>query len=193
LYISQPVNPTPKGRINLAQELQAISALCATKWFISLVAVLAEYTRLGKNVQNLLVLSNGDPIPNDLTNHSWDTWVKFYARNPYVQANFAANLLQVHRKSPMKEENSSLLIHLESINKEDEELSSLGGEDEFNKLQLDRCIEVLQIKRKEMDTGKKSMDLLTLVASKVVQPMDTPLAERLIWLQRSRHPWLSLS
>ena len=104
-----------------------------------------------------------------------------------------ANFLEAHRKIPLREENSSLFACLDSINKEDEELSSLGGEDEFNKLQLDRCIEVLQIKRKEMDTGKKSMDLLTLVASKVVQPMDTPLAERLIWLQRSRHPWLSLS
>ena len=78
-----------------------------------------------------------------------------------MQANFAANLLEVHRKSPLREEKSSLFAHLDSINEEDEELGSLGGETEEDKLQLDRYIEVLQIKRKEMDLVKKSPDLLT--------------------------------
>jgi len=82
------------------------------------------------------------------------------------------------RKSPQREENSSLFAHLDSINKEDEELSLLGGENKTNKLQLGRYIEVLQIKRKEMDTGKKSLDLLTLAANKLVWPMDAPLAEK---------------
>jgi len=80
-------------------------------------------------MQNLLVLGN---LFKDMINCSWATWVnEFYTRNPHllrdallhVQANFTANLLKVHRKSPMKEENSSLFSHLESINKKDEELS----------------------------------------------------------------------
>ena len=64
-----------------------------------------------------------------------------------------ANFLEAHRKIPLREENSSLFACLDSINKEDEELSSLGGKNETDKLQLDRYIEVLQIKRKEMEMG----------------------------------------
>jgi len=37
---------------------------------------------------------------------------------------------------------------------------------------------VLQIKRKEMDTGKKSTDLLTSAANKLIFPTDTPSAEK---------------
>jgi len=110
----------------------------------------------------------------------------FYTRNPHllkdppphIQANFVANFLKVHRKSPLREKNSSLFTHLDSLNKEDEELSSLGGKNETYKLQFNRYIEVLQIKRKEMDMCKKSLDLLTLAANKLVQPMDTPLAKK---------------
>jgi len=77
----------------------------------------------------------------------------------------------------MKEENSSLFAHLDQ---EDEEIGLLGGEDEFNKLQLNRYIEVLQIKRKDMDMGKKVMDLATFVPGTAVQLMDAPSAERLM-------------
>jgi len=52
------------------------------------------------------------------------------------------------------------------------------GENKTDKLHLDRHIEVLQIKRKEMDLGKKSSDLPTLAANKLVWPMDAPLAEK---------------
>src|SRR5882724_5169140 len=41
--------------------------------FLSSCPILAKYTQLGKvsrNVQNLLILGNGDPIPNDLMNRS---------------------------------------------------------------------------------------------------------------------------
>src|SRR5882724_7508768 len=141
--------------------------------FLSSCPILAEYTWLGKvsrNVQNLLVLSNGDPIPNDPMNHLWAAQVNnFYSRNPHLlkdpplhmQANFAANLLKVQKKSPLREEKSSLFTRWDSINEEDEELGSLGGETEEDKLQLNRYIEVLQIKRKEMDLVKKSPDLPT--------------------------------
>ena len=116
-------------------------------------------------------------------NCSWAAWVDaFYSnphllkvRPPHIQANFAANLLKVHKKSPLREEKSSLFTHLDSINEEDEELSLLGGEIKDDKLQLDRYIKVLQIKRKERDLAKKSPDLPTLTP---VQLMDTPLAEK---------------
>src|SRR5882724_4087636 len=128
--------------------------------------------------------------------HSWAARVDdFYSRNPhllkdpplYMQANFAANLLKVHRKSPLREEKSSLFTRLDSINEEDEELSSLGGKTEEDKLQLNRYIEALQIKRKEMDLVKKSPDL----------PTSTPVGQwmhlqpkRLIQRQKLRLPWL---
>jgi len=86
-----------------------------TAHFLSSCLILDEYTQLGKvsrNAQNLLILGNGDPIPNDLMNCSWAAWVDdFYMRNPHllkdppphIQANFVANLLKVHRKSPLRE------------------------------------------------------------------------------------------
>src|SRR5882724_12285897 len=42
--------------------------------FLSSCPIMAEYTWLGKvsrNMQNLLILGNGDPIPNDPMNHLW--------------------------------------------------------------------------------------------------------------------------
>src|SRR5882724_11433910 len=126
-----------------------------TAHFLSSCPILAEYTQLGKvsrNTQNLLVLGNGDPIPNDPMNHSWAARVdNFYSRNPHLlkdppshmQANFAANLLEVHRKIPLREEKSSLFARLDSINEEDKELGLLGGKIEEDKLQLDRYIKVL--------------------------------------------------
>src|SRR5882724_8203800 len=125
-----------------------------TAHFLSSCPILAEYTRLGKvsrNTQNLLVLGNSDPIPNDPMNRSWAAQVDdFYSRNPHLlkdppphmQANFAANLLEVHRKSPLRKEKSSLFTCLDSINEEDEELSLLGGDFKDEILQLDRYIKV---------------------------------------------------
>src|SRR5882724_9222729 len=168
-----------------------------TAHFLSSCPILAEYTQLGKfsrNMQNLLVLRNGDPIPNDPMNCSWAARVdNFYSRNPHLlkdpplhmQANFAANLLKVHRKSPLREEKSSLFACLDSINEEDEELSSLGGKTEEENLQLNRYIEVLQIKRKEMDSVKKSPDLLT---STPVWPMDASLAEKTYLAPKTQAP-----
>jgi len=165
--------------------------------FLSSCPILAKYAQLGKvsrNTQNLLVLGNGDPIPNNPMNRSWAAQVDdFYSRNPHLlkdppphmQANFAANLLEVHRKSPLREEKSSLFAHLDSINEEDEELSSLGGETEEDKLQLDRYIKVLQIKRKEMDSVKKSPDLPTLTS---VQLMDAPSAEKTYSAPKTQAP-----
>jgi len=136
LHISQPVKPTPRGRIYLSQEPWSIGALCATNWFISLVAVPSWQSTIGlekslETYKTCLYLAT-EILFNDMLNCSWATWVNvFYTRNPHllrdallhVQENFTANLLEVHRKSPMKEEHSSLFSHLESINKKDEELS----------------------------------------------------------------------
>ena len=57
---------------------------------------------------------------------------------------------------------------MESINEEDEEFSSLGSNDNINKIQLNRYTEILKIKRKEMDMGIKMADLLTLAPRKMV-------------------------
>src|SRR5882724_9084346 len=120
--------------------------MCHEMAHFSSCPILAEYTQLGKvsrNVQNLLILGNGDSIPNNPMNHSWAAWVnKFYTRNPHllrdpplhIQANFVANFLKVHRKSPQREEN--------------------------------------------LHTGKKSSDLLTWAANKLVWLMDTPWAKK---------------
>ena len=92
--------------------------------FLSSCPILAKYTQLGKvsrNVQNLLILGNGDPIPNHLMNRSWAAQVNdFYTWNPHllkdlpphIQANFVANLLKVHKKNSLREENlvSSLVL-----------------------------------------------------------------------------------
>src|SRR5882724_11060861 len=168
-----------------------------TAHFLRSCPILAEYTQLGKvsrNAQNLLILGNGDPIPNDLMNHSWAARVDdFYSRNPHLlkdpplhmQANFAANLPEVHRERPLREEKSSLFDPLDSINEEDEELGLLGGKTEEEKLQLNRYIEVLQIKRKEMDSVKKSPDLPT---STPVWPMDAPLAEKTYLVPKTQAP-----
>src|SRR5882724_10427801 len=55
------------------------------------------------------------------------------------------------------------------------DIGSLGGKIEDDMLHLDRCIKVLQIKKKEMDLGNKSSDLPTLTP---VWPMDAPSAEK---------------
>src|SRR5882724_4971736 len=168
-----------------------------TAHFLSSCPILAEYTQLGKvsrNAQNLLVLGNGDDIPNNPMNRSWAARVEdFYSRNPHLlkdppphmQANFAANLLEVHRKSPLREEKSSLFARLDSINEEDEELGLLGGKTKEDKLQLNRYIEVLQIKRREMDLVKKLPDLLTLTP---VQLMDAPSAEKTYSAPKTQAP-----
>jgi len=88
----------------------------------------------------------------------------------------------------LREERFSLFAHLDSINEENEELGSLGGEIEDDKLQLDRYIKVLQIKRKEMDLGKKSPDHPT---STPVWPMDAPSAEKTYSAPKLQAPWLS--
>ena len=71
----------------------------------------------------MVMLGNGDPIPSDLANRPWVARIdKYYARNLHlppreaVQANFLANLLEVCGQGVLKEENLSLLAHLESIN-----------------------------------------------------------------------------
>jgi len=144
--------------------------------FLSSFPILSEYTQLGnvsRNVQNLLVLGNPHllkyPPPN-------------------IQANFVSNLFKVHRKNLFREEKSSLFTHLDSINEENEELGSLGGKIEDEKLQLDRYIKVLQIKRKEIDSGKKSSDLPASTVNTLVWPMDAPSAEKTYLVTKVQDP-----
>ena len=89
------------------------------------------------------MLSNVDPIPSHLANHPWAARIdKYYARNPHllpqdtVQAKTLANLLNVHSQGTPKEENSNLFSHLESINEEDEILSSLRGKENLEEAEL---------------------------------------------------------
>jgi len=136
-----------------------------TAHFLNNCPVFLEYIQHGnaaKNPQNMVMLGNQDPIPSDLANHPWATQMdKYYARSPHllpqetVQANFSANLLEVHGQGTPKEENSSLFAHLESINEEAE---------------LGRYIEVLQARKNEMASGKKQVDLPNPVPPKMDQP-----------------------
>jgi len=106
--------------------------------------ILLEYSQLRKaarNVQNMVMLVNGDPIPSDLTNHPWATWInEYHSRNLHllpqetVQENFSANFLEVHSLGPMKEKSSSLFSHLEPINEEDEVLVHSEGQIIWRKL-----------------------------------------------------------
>src|SRR5882724_12904340 len=84
-----------------------------TAHFLNYCPVLLEYIRLGKasrNTQNnMVMLGNGDPIPSDPANRLWATQIdEYYARNPHllpqetVQANFSANLLEVHGQDAPK-------------------------------------------------------------------------------------------
>src|SRR5882724_6765512 len=137
--------------------------------FLNHCPVLLEYIQLGKavrNPQNMVMLGNGDPIPSNLENHPWAAWInKYHARNlqllpqETVQANISANLLKVHGWGTLKEENSSLFSHLESINEEDEVLSSLRGKDNPEEAELGRYIKVLQARKSKMASVKKQMDL----------------------------------
>ena len=115
----------------------------------------------------MVMLGNGEPIPSNLENHLWVTQIdKYYSRNLHllpqeaVQANFSANLLEVHGQGTLKEENSSLFAHLESINENDEVLGSPRGRENPEEAELGRYIEVLQARKNEMASGKKQMDLL---------------------------------
>jgi len=78
----------------------------------------------------------------------------------------------------LKEENSSLFAHMESINEEDEVLGSLGGKENLEEAELGRYIEVLQARKNKMTLGKKQMDLLKPVLLKMDQPKEVLLAER---------------
>src|SRR5882724_5608683 len=118
------------------------------------------------NPQNMVRLGNGEPTPYNPVNHPCATWFdEYYARNPHllsretVQANFSANLLEVHGWGTSKEESLSLFAHLESINEEDEVLGSLGGKENPEEAELGRYIEVFQARKNEMASGKKQMDL----------------------------------
>jgi len=60
----------------------------------------------------MVMLSNRDPIPSDLTNNPWAAQIdEYYARNMHllpretVHVKFLANLLEVHGQGSMKEEN----------------------------------------------------------------------------------------
>ena len=134
-----------------------------TAHFLNSCPILLGYTWIGKaarNMQNKDMLGHREPILSYPTNHPWVTQIdKYYARNPHllpwetIQANFSANLLEVHNWGSTKEKNSSLLSHLESINKEDEVLSSLRGKENPEEAKLGRYMEVLQARKNEMALG----------------------------------------
>src|SRR5882724_3688875 len=156
--------------------------------FLNHCPILLEYIHLGKaarNPQNMVMLSNGDPIPSNLTNCPWAAWIdEYYATNLHllpqetVQANFSANLLEVHSWGSTKEENSSLLAHLESINEEDEALSLLRGKENLEEAELDRYIELFQARKNEMATGKKHLGLLKRAPARMDQPKEALSAEK---------------
>jgi len=137
LHTSQPVSLALKDGLFLSRAAGNSCFMCnEMAHFLNHCPVLLEYIWLRKaarNTQNnMVMMGNGDPIPSDPANHLWVTQIdEYYARNPHllpwevVQAKILANLLKVCGQGAPKEENSSLFAHLESINEEDEVLSSL--------------------------------------------------------------------
>jgi len=77
----------------------------------------------------------------------------------------------------MKEENSSIFAHLESIN-EDEALSLLEWKENPEEAELGRYIKVLQARKNEMASGKKKTDLLKPVLPKMDQLKEVLSAKR---------------
>ena len=67
---------------------------------------------------------------------------------------------------------------MESINEEDEVLSSLGGKENPEEAELDRYIEVLQARMNRMALGKKQLDLLKPAPATMYQLNNVPLAEK---------------
>src|SRR5882724_8989042 len=134
----------------------------------------------------MVMLGNGDPIPSNPENCLWAARIdEYYARNPHllpqeaVQANFLANLLEIHGQGTLTEEHSSHFAHLESINEDNEMLSSLGGKENPEEAELGRYIEVLQARKKEMASGKKEMDLLKPVLPEMDQLKEVFLAKKM--------------
>src|SRR5882724_9835467 len=157
--------------------------------FLNCCPVLLEYIRLRKasrNTQNnMVMLGNGDPIPSDPANCLWAAQInEYYARNPNllpreaVQANFSAKLLEFCGQGTLTEEHSSPFAHLESINEDNEMLSSLGGKENPEGAELGRYIKVLQARKKEMESGKKETDLLKPVLPKMDQPKEVFSAKK---------------
>src|SRR5882724_7615942 len=77
----QSFQNVPAGQANFQRQDQPWPGTAGTRCymyhemahFLSSCPILAEYTQLGKvsrNAQNLLMLGNGDPIPNHLMNRS---------------------------------------------------------------------------------------------------------------------------
>jgi len=96
-----------------------------------------------------------------------------------VQANFSANLFEVHGQGTPQEENSGLFAHLESINEEDGILSSLRKEENLEEAELGRYIEVLQARKNEMESGKRQTDPLKPVLPEMGQLKEVLSAENM--------------
>src|SRR5882672_10798672 len=159
--------------------------------FLNHCPVLLEYIWAGKvirNAQNMLMLSSGDPIPSDPTNCPWAARIdEFYARNPqllphestpHIQANFAANLLEVKGTDQAKDDGSNLFAHLEPFNEEEEQLGSLGGKANPDQAQLGRYIEVLQARQNEMPSKKRQTNLPKLALNQATHPTNASSAEK---------------
>src|SRR5882672_6715049 len=159
--------------------------------FLNHCPILLEYIQARKvirNVQNMVMLSSGDPIPSDPTNRPWAARVdEFYARNPqllprestpHIQANFVANLLEVKGMGQAKDDRSNLFAHLKPFNEEEEQLGSLGGEANPDRAQLGRYIEVLQARQNEMPSKKKQTNLPKLTQNQAGHLTNTSLAEK---------------
>src|SRR5882672_729103 len=159
--------------------------------FLNHCPVLLEYIRARKvirNVQNMVMLSSGDPIPSDPTNRPWAAQIdEFYARNlqllprestPHIQVNFMANFLEVKGTEQAKNDSSNLFAHLEPFNEEEEQLGSLGGEANPDWSQLGRYIEVLQARQNEMPSKKKQINILKSAPNQATHPTNASSAEK---------------
>src|SRR5882672_409914 len=159
--------------------------------FLNHCPILLEYIQARKvirNVQNMVMLSSGDPIPSNPTNRPWAARIdEFYARNPqllpqestpHIQVNFVANFLEDKGTDQAKNDGSNLFAHLEPFNEEEEQLGSLGSRANPDRAQLGRYIEVLQARQNEMPSEKKQTNLQKSTPNQATRPTNASSAEK---------------
>src|SRR5882724_8266855 len=123
------------------------------------------------------MLGNRDHLPPDPLNQAWRVWVdEFYANNPHllplvqpghcdppphVQANFAANFMEVAQSELVEHkevmsENSLHLATITEVTDEDKLVPVVDLEEEYEPGHIDQLVDVLQARAKGIRDSKKN-------------------------------------
>ena len=135
---------------------------------------------MARDAHNMITLGNGDHLPPDPLNRPWQVCVdEFYAKNPHLLpaglptghcdppphllTNFASNFIQVSHPDLKEDEDieSASLLHLATITEVTDEDEPPGPTDPAEDLEpghIDRLVEVLQARVKEIRDGKRRTD-----------------------------------